>query len=197
VYPAKHRVPILVSGPEAEEALGVLRALGFVPELAGDRVGQASSIKMLRSVMIKGMEALTAECVLAARQLGVEAHVLTSLQASTSRIDWPVRANHNLERMTTHGRRRAAEMREVANMLAEYGFGNGMTASCIEWQDRLGSLGLPADAEGLPDRADRILAALKRRLGGAGAVGGDRLELGAGEAGVDAVSARGRRCRRR
>ena len=54
----------------------------MVPELAGPLVGEASTIKLLRSVMVKGFEALTAECLLAARRAGVEDAVLASLQAS-------------------------------------------------------------------------------------------------------------------
>ena len=49
---------------------------------SGPEIGQASSIKMLRSVMIKGLEAMTAECFLAARRAGVADQVIASLEAS-------------------------------------------------------------------------------------------------------------------
>ena len=59
-----------------------MAALDMRPRVIGDKVGDASAIKMIRSVMIKGLEALTAECLLAARRAGVADAVLASLQNS-------------------------------------------------------------------------------------------------------------------
>lgn len=160
VHPGRHRTPILLSGPQAEAAARRLRALDMVVEVVGDRVGQASTIKMLRSVIIKGMEALTAESFLAARRAGVEGRVLSSLLASDPGIDWPMRGAYNLERMLTHGPRRAAEMREVARTLRELGLPDDMARATADWQDRLGALALPCGAEDLSARADRILDVL-------------------------------------
>jgi 3-hydroxyisobutyrate dehydrogenase-like beta-hydroxyacid dehydrogenase len=160
VHPRGLGVPILVSGPDCERAVAVLRALGFSPEPAGERVGAASSVKMLRSVMIKGIEALSAECFLAARRAGVEAQVLASLAASDPALDWSARGAYNLERMMAHGARRAAEMREVVRTLEGFGLPAGMSAACVHWQDKIAALDLPAGNADLHSRADRILAAL-------------------------------------
>ncbi|MDS9468814.1 DUF1932 domain-containing protein [Paracoccus sp. MBLB3053] len=160
VYPKLHHTPLLIAGPHAAEAESFLSALDMRAKLAGDAVGDASSIKMIRSVMIKGMEALTAECLLAARRAGVEERVLASLQASNPGIDWPVQAAYNLERMMVHGRRRAAEMREVAATLAELDLPNGLALATADWQQRIGDLALPALENDLSVRADMILSAL-------------------------------------
>ncbi|MDE1996919.1 MAG: NAD(P)-dependent oxidoreductase, partial [Rhizobiaceae bacterium] len=50
VHPARHRTPLLIAGSHAGKALGILEDLGMNAQIAGDRIGQASSIKMLRSV---------------------------------------------------------------------------------------------------------------------------------------------------
>lgn len=160
VYPKRHHTPLLVSGPRATEALGRLEALEMKPKYAGDTVGQASAIKMFRSVMIKGLEALTAECLLAARQAGVEAEVLASLQASDPGIDWAKRSAYNLERMMVHGGRRAAEMREVARTVAEQGLPSRMSDAITDWQARIAGLGLTAGNADVGERADRILNAM-------------------------------------
>lgn len=160
VHPKRHHVPLLVSGPHAAAGEALLLALDMKPKLAGDRVGQASSIKMLRSVMVKGMEALTAECFLAARRAGVEEQVIASLEASSPEIDWRGRGTYNLERMMVHGQRRAAEMREVAATVAELGLGGAMSAAAADWQDRIGALGVDAGADDLIERADRLLSRL-------------------------------------
>lgn len=160
VHPKRHLVPMLVSGPHAARAMRALTALSMRPQIAGDRVGQASSIKMLRSVMIKGMEALSAECFLAARRAGVEDQVLASLEGSDPDINWRARASYNLERMVVHGARRASEMHEVAATVAALGLPCAMSAASAQWQAQLASLGVDPDDDDLVARMDRILAAL-------------------------------------
>ena len=125
----------------------------MTPAVAGPAVGEASTIKMLRSVMMKGLEALTAECLLAARRAGVEGAVIASLQASDPGFDWQRRSAYNLERMMAHGLRRAAEMREVAATLRELGLPDRLAVATADWQQQVGALGLEAgeaDAGGRP-----------------------------------------------
>jgi 3-hydroxyisobutyrate dehydrogenase-like beta-hydroxyacid dehydrogenase len=130
VQPARLAVPLLLSGPYMKEGAAALAALGFtnVRSVAGD-VGRASSIKMIRSIMVKGQEALTAEMILAAEKAGVVDEVLGSLGDG-----WDVKAGYNLERMKTHGRRRAAEMEEVAKTLTALGIEPLMTSGTIKRQ---------------------------------------------------------------
>jgi 3-hydroxyisobutyrate dehydrogenase-like beta-hydroxyacid dehydrogenase len=159
VHPRRPRTPVLLSGPGAAPAAGHLARLDMRPALASDRVGDASTIKMLRSVMVKGLEALTAECLLAARRAGVDAAVLGSLQASDPGFDWERRAGYGLERMMVHGVRRAAEMREVAATLRDLGLPDRLSAAAAVWQAEIGALALDAGEPDFAARADRILAA--------------------------------------
>lgn len=160
VHPRLHRTPCLLAGPHAAAALAELAGLEMDWRVAGDRVGDASSIKMLRSVMIKGFEALSAECLLAARRAGVEDAVLASLQASDPGWNWRDRGAYNLERVMVHGTRRAAEMREVAATLRELGLPDRMAIATALWQDQIADLALLGGSNDLVDRADRILRAL-------------------------------------
>ncbi len=158
VHPKRHHAPLLIAGPHAEAAREVLLALDMRPEIAGEAVGDASAIKMIRSVMIKGFEALTAECFLAARRAGVEERVLASLQSSDPYLDWRKRGAYNLERMIVHGARRAAEMREVAKTVGSLGLPNGMSAATAIWQDEIAGQGVEPGEDDLIARMDRILA---------------------------------------
>ncbi|SFY36160.1 3-hydroxyisobutyrate dehydrogenase [Paracoccus pantotrophus] len=160
VHPRLHRTPALLAGPHAEAALAALEPLEMASKIAGARVGDASAIKMLRSVMIKGLEALSAECLLAARRAGVEEAVLASLQDSDPGWDWTARSAYNLERMMAHGSRRAAEMREVAATLRELGLPDRMATATAAWQEEIAALSLPGGPDALADRADRILSRL-------------------------------------
>lgn len=157
VHPRLHRTPTLASGPAAAEGVAVLADWGMTAALAGPRVGQASSIKMLRSVIIKGLEALTAESFLAARAAGVEEALIASLQASDPGIDWAARGAYNLERMLVHGARRAAEMHEVAATLRELGLPDRMARATAAWQAELAALALAPGPDDLAARADMIL----------------------------------------
>lgn len=137
VYPKKNLVPLLVSGPWAPSAATFLKALPMRPRVIEGSVGKASSIKMVRSIMVKGLEALTAECTLAAAAADVTDEVFTSLKATHPFIDVPQRSVYNFERSMTHGVRRAAEMHEVAKMLVGLGLPNDMSTATALWQKRL------------------------------------------------------------
>ena len=160
VHPRKHHVPLLVSGPDAEAGEAVLRALDMKPRIVGDEVGRASSIKMLRSVMVKGMEALVAECFLSARRAGVEEEVIGSLEASDPDIKWRERGAYNLEHMMVHGARRAAEMEEAARTVDELGLGGRMAAATAQWEALIAGLEADPGDDDLLARADAILSRL-------------------------------------
>ncbi len=137
VHPARLAVPLLVSGPYAADAVAALTGVGFSPVKVEGPVGRAAMIKMLRSVMVKGIEALTAECFLAARKAGVAGEVAASLNGGWPGVDWAARADYNLGRIREHGVRRAAEMDEVAGTLDGLGLGSEMARATASVQRRL------------------------------------------------------------
>jgi len=157
VYPAGIDVPLLISGGEAQRGMARLEALGFTNvRIVGAKVGQAAAIKMVRSVIIKGMEALTAEAVLAGCKAGVLSEVLRSLGP-----DWEDKANYQLERIMVHGLRRAAEMEEAAKTLRDLSVSPKMTEGTIARQREIGQLGLRTPPETLTDKIEAILDGLK------------------------------------
>ena len=141
VHPARHQTPILLAGPYAEAIGPILTALDMRASVAGPDIGAAAAIKMVRSVMIKGMEALTLECFLAAARAGVEEQIVASLSKSFPTLDWPKIVEYNLERMASHGTRRAAEMEEVADTLRELGIDPHMATATVARQRQMGDIG--------------------------------------------------------
>lgn len=130
-------VPLLLAGPHAADVQPLLAALGFSNIRAvGDEVGKASAIKMIRSVMVKGIEALSEECASAAEAAGVFDEVMASLDASEKTGGWAERVAYNRERMHLHGLRRAAEMEESARTLEGLGIDPVMTRGTVERQRR-------------------------------------------------------------
>jgi 3-hydroxyisobutyrate dehydrogenase-like beta-hydroxyacid dehydrogenase len=141
IYPARHQTPMLLAGPHAEAVSPALSALGMRVSVAGAEIGAAAAIKMVRSVMIKGIEALTLECFLAASRAGVIDEVAVSMKNNYPGLDWAKIVPYNLERMASHGERRAAEMEEVADTLLELGVEPLMTTATVKRQREMGQIG--------------------------------------------------------
>jgi 3-hydroxyisobutyrate dehydrogenase-like beta-hydroxyacid dehydrogenase len=163
VHPRLHRTPLLISGPHARDAAPLLAALDMSVTIHDGPVGSSSAIKMIRSIMMKGLEALVCECVLAGRKAGVIETVLDSLDDTYPGFDWRKRSAYMLERVITHGVRRAAEMREVALTVDLLGLDGAMSRASVGWHETIGELGLrtaAAEAEDFRALADRILAGL-------------------------------------
>ncbi len=159
VNPARMAVPLALSGPDADRAEELLRKAGFTNTyVVGDAIGRASAIKLVRSVMVKGMEALTAEMMMAAHAEDVADAVLASLDASEKTMGWAERADYNLDRMLVHGRRRAAEMTEAARMLRDLGIAPLMTEGTVRRQQALGDLGINPPPTGFPAKLAAINA---------------------------------------
>lgn len=164
VHPALHRVAVLLGGPHAEAAMEVAGTLDMNARPVPGDVGTASSIKMVRSIMMKGLEALVCECVLAGRRAGVDQEVLDSLEKTYPGFGWTERSAYMFERVMTHGLRRAAEMREVAKTVDDLGLAGGMARATVDWHQRIGALGLDATAIGETDYA-RLADAVLKDLG--------------------------------
>jgi len=141
IHPARHRTPLLIAGPHAEAAAPLLRELEMQFSVVGAQTGAAAAIKMIRSVMIKGIEALTLECFLAASRAGVLEEVTASLKNNYPGLDWAKLSEYNLERMASHGERRAAEMEESAATLRELGLDPLMVEATVQRQREMGAIG--------------------------------------------------------
>ena len=135
VPPHGIRSPMLLGGPHADAFMPVAKALGMRAEVFSNEVGGASSVKMCRSIMIKGMEALATECMLTARRYGVEKQVLASLADTLPHPDWPGLVRYMMSRALIHGRRRAEEVREVVRTVAEAGLTPMQSPATAERQD--------------------------------------------------------------
>jgi len=138
VPPYRLKAPMLLGGKYAAELAPRLVALGMDATVVSESIGVASAVKMCRSVMIKGIEALAVECLFAARRYGAEEAVLKSLDATYPQMGWRDKLpNYLVSRVAEHGRRRAAEMREVAQALREVGVEPTLAEATAERQDWL------------------------------------------------------------
>jgi 3-hydroxyisobutyrate dehydrogenase-like beta-hydroxyacid dehydrogenase len=169
IHPARHRTPVLVAGPHAEAVMPLLiDELEMRGAIAGNEIGAAAGLKMIRSVMVKGIEALTLECFLAAKRAGIVDEVAASLKNNYPTLDWNKVMEYNIERMASHGVRRADEMDQVAETLRELGLDPLMAVATSARQREMGLIGKePAVRKTLKEgrlaMLDAISAAKKAR----------------------------------
>ena len=157
------RVPMLLGGPQADALATRLRAWGMDAKAVSDKIGIASAIKMCRSVMIKGLEALVIESYATARAYGVQDHVLPTLAETFPSIDWEKQGAYFFSRVVQHGKRRAEEMREAANTVREAGFEPIMSSAIADKQQWVADRAAAGVFDGVSkdalwqDYADRLM----------------------------------------
>jgi 3-hydroxyisobutyrate dehydrogenase-like beta-hydroxyacid dehydrogenase len=166
VAPYDHKVPCLIGGPGAEALLPRALALGMKMEYVSAEVGQASAIKMFRSIMIKGLEALVLESMLAASEYKVEERVLASLKETFPSLDWEKLSGYMIERVVSHGKRRAAEMREVAATLEGIGLEPIMASATAARQQWLADLDVKENLkERKTENRAELVHAIRKAMG--------------------------------
>jgi 3-hydroxyisobutyrate dehydrogenase-like beta-hydroxyacid dehydrogenase len=129
------RIPISLAGPDAAEAAGLLSGAGFTAAVVGERVGAAAALKMLRSVVIKGLEGLWTEALLAAAGMDVVEPLLAMVEETLDR--WPTRdfATMLVTTHVAHAGRRQVEARMVRDTVAGTGVQPLMSAALVARQE--------------------------------------------------------------
>jgi 3-hydroxyisobutyrate dehydrogenase-like beta-hydroxyacid dehydrogenase len=150
--------PMFLGGAHAREFASLLSAYGMKLDVISDQIGAASAVKMCRSVIVKGLEALMVECVLGAFPYGADERVFSTLNESFPGIDWKKLASYMIGRVVEHGERRAREMEEVAATLRSIGVEPIMTEAAARRQDWLAGFGLLEHFGGKPPDDYRAVA---------------------------------------
>jgi 3-hydroxyisobutyrate dehydrogenase-like beta-hydroxyacid dehydrogenase len=136
VAPYAHRVPMLLGGRAAQAFADLMSPFGMRLDVLGTApIGSAAAVKMCRSIVVKGLEALMCECVLAASRFDADDHVFASLNESFPGVDWKTLADYMVGRVVVHGERRAREMEEVADTLRAIGVEPIMAEAAARRQD--------------------------------------------------------------
>jgi 3-hydroxyisobutyrate dehydrogenase-like beta-hydroxyacid dehydrogenase len=163
IPPYGHKAPLLLGGAGATRFQELFAPLGMRMEIVStDRVGRAAAVKMFRSIVYKGIEALLFECVLGAGEYGAEERVFASLNESLPGVDWKKLADYMVGRVVVHGERRAREMDEVAKTLEELGIEPIMAAATARRFDWAAQSGLKEKFGGeFPATYEEVIRMLK------------------------------------
>lgn len=115
------RVPLLACGGGAVELAQVAPQLGLAVTPLDGPVGSAARVKLLRSVYLKGRDALIAEMMAAAEQFGLTDVVAQSIRGPGEEVTFPALATRVLDSLDRHSRRRADELKACAELLRSSG----------------------------------------------------------------------------
>lgn len=135
--------PLLLSGPDAENLAAQLSKMGLAVSVAGPDWGAAPAAKLFRSVVVKGMEAVLSEAFDAAARKDAVEPLIATLSDWVPGIDWRDFVTYHLGRVSKHGKRRAAELRECAAFLEDLGVSASATAGAAERQAQMADKDLP------------------------------------------------------
>ena len=168
VLPYGHRVPMLLGGSGAALFAERMTPFGMRCDVLSAAVGTAAAVKMCRSIVVKGLEALMCECVLGASRYDAGAHVFASLNESFPGIDWQKLADYMVGRVVVA--RRASSARDGRSgrdaarhrRRADHGRGDG-AASGLErhgWScDRISAPTVPKTAGNLKSSSSAVAGA--------------------------------------
>src|SRR5918911_2708686 len=135
-----YAMAMLASGPAGQRVCDLLVPWGMRIDFVGERLVTASGIKILRSVLIKGIEALTDEMLLAARHYGIDEVVIASASKTLAR-PWMDTVASLTPSGVIHAKRRAEELEMSAEAVADAGVEPIMAravAARLRWKEGLG-----------------------------------------------------------
>lgn len=152
------KVPWLVCGPGAHRFGALARSLGLDVTVLAAPAGAAARVKLLRSVYLKGRDALVAEMLLAAHAHGLVPEVVDSLGGPADQIAFPALAQRILRSTARHAGRRADELAAAADILNGAGVAplaaNGsvsrlraLAAPCVQMPGGPGENSVPSPAD--------------------------------------------------
>lgn len=113
----QHKVPTLVSGNGSDLFLQLMLPYGMDLEKVSEIPGEATGIKLVRSIFMKGLPALFVEVLEAASIMKVDHLVLKSLATTMNACSFEQTFNRLVTGSAIHAQRRAHEMENVIEML--------------------------------------------------------------------------------
>lgn len=156
------KAPMLVAGEDAEQTVAWMNANGFETKLLGPKPGSASSVKMLRSTLIKGVEALGVEALVTAKRQGILEEVLACL-SDADQMPFRDYIAMLVQTHIVHAHRRWEEMGLVAQTLRETGVDPLMTEAIERSHRRTVDAGI-APANGQVPSLDDALTILSEKV---------------------------------
>ncbi len=138
----KHKVPTLVSGSGSDQLLEKLAPYNIDMEKISEVAGDATAVKFVRSIFMKGLPSLMLEVLQASKLLKVENVVLASLAKTMNACSFEETFNRLITGTSIHAERRSHEVKEVIEMLESIGVDPVMSRATYEKHKWLADMNL-------------------------------------------------------
>ena len=159
-----HKVPCLACGEAASAFKNIFDPLGMNIRVIEGETGSAALLKMLRSVMMKGLEGLVLEMFMTAQVYGVGEDALDAVSITLDQGDFRSLASRLMTTHALHAGRRLGEVEMVAETVKAAGVAPFVTEGVKKFFANTASLDLPGRFEGNPPQDYRQVAATIRDL---------------------------------
>ena len=127
-----HEVVTLISGPEARRLSEDMAHYGMRLQVLSERVGDASALKVVRSVFTKGLMMTFLEAIEAARRCGLVDELLESIAGTVEGLPLRDLALSLAGTSLIAAERRAQEMEGVVSTLESLGVDSHISAASLE-----------------------------------------------------------------
>ena len=127
-----HKVVTLISGPEAKRLSEAMARYGMQLQVLSDRVGDASALKVVRSVFTKGLMMTFLEAIEAARRCGIVDELIESIAGTVEGLPLRDLALSLAGTSLIVAERRAQEMEGVVSTLESLGVDSHISAASLE-----------------------------------------------------------------
>lgn len=158
----KHKVPILASGDGTDSFIQAMSAFGMDITKVSEKPGDASAVKLIRSIFMKGMPALLVEMLEAAHAFQVEDLVIHSISETMNGRSFEQTMNRLVTGTSIHALRRSIELEGSIEMLESSKLDSSMARAAREKLQLLSDLNLKEKFQGkTPESWLEVISACK------------------------------------
>lgn len=158
-----HGVPMMAAGPGAARWAALAESYGFRVSVLDGAPGQASLVKLLRSVYMKGRDALILEMLVAAGRHGIADTVVASIGGAAEQVSFTELTTRVMGSLALYAERRSVELAASAELVAQAGLEPLVAAAGaarLQWMADLGVSEVFAGER--PRDTDAVLRAIDR-----------------------------------
>ena len=154
------KVPFVASGPHAAAFRDLMTPHGMVINVVGANPGDASAMKLIRSVLMKGLAGLLLETMEAARRRNVLDEVIEDCSVTFNDIPFQKIIRRYIGGTAVHCERRIHEMKECLELLHEMGSSDRNTRNTIAMLRDMVKMGMPVKFPAEPETIHPVIDAL-------------------------------------
>lgn len=154
------KVPFVASGPHAAEFHDRMTPHGMVITVVGNNPGDASAMKLIRSVLMKGLAMLLLETMEAAQRRNILDAVIEDSSVTFNDIPFQKIIKRYIGGTAVHCERRIHEMKECLELLQDMGSTDRATKSTIAMLRDMVKMGMPQKFTKEPDCIHPVIDAL-------------------------------------